>query len=236
MTCPECGAEIAEDSVVCAMCGYPVQEAADQRDTAPTRPSAAAEQSEKTVAVNTGARLTVSAPEASATPSYDEILQQVKIKQEKARKKRIIIIVIIAAVLIVAGGIIAVISVSGRHSSSGSSSSSSSSGSSYSSSSSYEMSHSTYCMLYMRISNVSVTHSRNYTYISGTITNTGNYQIKYVKVKAACKNKSGTVIDTDWTYAVDSSWLEPGESNQFEMMVKDESNQIKSADVSVVYE
>ena len=100
----------------------------------------------------------------------------------------------------------------------------------------YELDHASYCMLYMKISNVTVTHKRNYTYVNGTITNTGTYQIKYVKVKAACKDYLGTVIDTDWTYAVDSTWLAPGESKQFEMMIKDEMYKIKKADVTIIYE
>lgn len=105
-----------------------------------------------------------------------------------------------------------------------------------SSASSYEMTHDVYCMLYMKISNVKIKHSGSYTYVSGTITNNGSYRIKYVKVKAVCKGYSGQIIDTDWTYAVDSSWLDPGESKTFEMMIKDTNNQIKTADVSVIYE
>lgn len=112
------------------------------------------------------------------------------------------------------------------------SSSYSSSGSSYSSSS--EMSHSRYCKLYMSITNVKVTHKGNYTYCSGTIKNTGTYSVKYVKVKAALKDASGNTVDTDWTYAVDSTWLDPGESKNFEMMIRDENNKIKKAVVTVV--
>ena len=91
-------------------------------------------------------------------------------------------------------------------------------------------------MLYLKITNVSVKHSGNYAYISGTITNTGSYQIKYVKVRAACLDYRGNVVDTDWTYAVDSSWLNPGESKKFEMMVKDSGNDIRTANVTVVYD
>jgi len=110
----------------------------------------------------------------------------------------------------------------------------SSSNSSYSTS--YEMDHATYCLLYMEVSNVKVTHSGNYAYITGTVTNTGTYKIRYVKVRAACKNYLGTIIDTDWTYAVDSSWLNPGESKTFQMMVRDSENNIRTADVTVVYD
>ena len=110
-------------------------------------------------------------------------------------------------------------------------SSSSSAGYTYS----YEMDHSTYCLLYMKVSDVSVSHSSNYAYISGTITNNGTSSVRYVKVKAACKDSSGKVIDTDWTYAVDSSWLDPGESKSFEMMVKDTNKEIRTASVTVEF-
>ena len=135
----------------------------------------------------------------------------------------LICIAVICAIILIVNGI-------------SSSKPSKSSGYSYSGSSSYEMDHGTYCMLYMKISNVKVTHSGNYAYISGTVTNTGTYQIRYVKVRAVCKNYKGTVIDTDWTYAVDSSWLNPGESKKFEMMVKDTGKDISTATVTVVSE
>ena len=102
--------------------------------------------------------------------------------------------------------------------------------------STYEMDHATYCAVYMKVSDVNVTHSGSYAYVKGTITNNGSYQIKFVKVKASCLDSSGNVIDTDWTYAVDSSWLDPGESNTFEMMVKDENSRIKDAKVTVEYD
>ena len=34
-------------------------------------------------------------------------------------------------------------------------------------------------------------------------------------MKVSFKNSSGTVIDTDWTYAVGGEGLEPGESKKF---------------------
>ena len=96
------------------------------------------------------------------------------------------------------------------------------------------MDFSTYCLLYLNVSNVRVTHSGNYTYVTGSVKNTGTYSVRYVKVRAACKNSSGSVIDTDWTYAVDSDWLEPGESKTFEMMIRDPNNNIRSASVTIV--
>ena len=55
---------------------------------------------------------------------------------------------------------------------------------------------------------------------------------RYVKVKAVFKNYSGSIVDTDWTYAVDSTWLEPGESKTFYYMVQ--NTNIKSATLSFV--
>lgn len=107
-----------------------------------------------------------------------------------------------------------------------------SSGSSSSSGSSFEMDASIYCLLYMQVSNVNVRHERNYTYCTGTVKNTGTYSIRYVKVKASLKDYKGDIIDTDWTYAVDSSWLGPGESKSFEMMIRDPDGKIKSATVT----
>ena len=235
--CPECGAEIDANASICGNCGCPIQEPAPQSGGSCGTQTATAGQAwgpaTGSVSADYG-RADLSLE--SAEPSYTEILQQLSIKKEKAKKKKIIIIAVIAAVVIAVVGIIVGVAASKKSSSHSSSSSSSYSSSSYSGSSSYELSHSAYCMLYMDLSNITVTHSRNYTYVKGTITNTGDYRIKYVKVKAACKNSSGTVIDTDWTYAVDSTWLEPGESNQFEMMIKDESNKIKKADVTIIYE
>ena len=150
--------------------------------------------------------------------------------QEKttlAFNKRITILVVI---LIIVAGIGVAVMIKNENKKARKSSSSSS-GTSYS----YEMDHNTYSLLYMNVSNVSVTHSGNYAYVSGTITNNGTYSVRYVKVKAACKDLSGSVIDTDWTYAVDSSWLEPGESKSFEMMVKDTGKRIKTASVTVEF-
>ena len=106
--------------------------------------------------------------------------------------------------------------------------------SSYDSDSSDSMTHDKYCMLYLSVSDVKITHSYNYAYCSGTITNIGNYQIKYVKVKCVFYDYSGKIVDTDWCYAVDSNWLDPGESKTFEMMVRDTYGNISTADVKVV--
>lgn len=73
--------------------------------------------------------------------------------------------------------------------------------------------------------------SGSYTYVYCTVTNVSSIYVatryRYVKVKALFKNYSGSIVDTDWTYAVDSTWLEPGESKTFYYMVQ--NTNIKSA-------
>ncbi len=69
------------------------------------------------------------------------------------------------------------------------------------------------------ISNVTVTSNSSYTVCTGTITNNGKKTYKFVKVKGAFQNYSGTTLDTDWTYAVGSEGLAPGESKTFRMSV-----------------
>ena len=82
----------------------------------------------------------------------------------------------------------------------------------------------------------SIKNSGSYTYVYCTVTNVSSKYVatryRYVKVKAQFKNYSGSIVDTDWTYAVDSTWLEPGESKTFYYMVK--NTNIKSATLSFV--
>lgn len=68
-------------------------------------------------------------------------------------------------------------------------------------------------------SNVQVSHNSSYTVCNGTITNKGNKTYSFVEVKGKFQNSSGEVIDTDWTYAVGSEGLEPGESKTFRLSV-----------------
>ena len=82
----------------------------------------------------------------------------------------------------------------------------------------------------------SIKSSGSYTYVYCTVTNVSSKYVatryRYVKVKAQFKNYSGSIVDTDWTYAVDSTWLEPGESKTFYYMVQ--NTNIKSATLSFV--
>ena len=104
-----------------------------------------------------------------------------------------------------------------------------SSGSSYSGTSGYSY-ESAYSAL--KISGISVTSNSSYTVCTGTITNNGKKTYKFVKVKGAFKNSSGSTIDTDWTYAVGSEGLAPGESKTFRMSVSKNYN-ISKCSVSI---
>lgn len=91
-------------------------------------------------------------------------------------------------------------------------------------SSSSSMSAYTYALLYLDITNVKTTHNSSYTICTGTIRNTGNKSVRYIKIRGAFQNYSGTTIDTDWTYAVGSEWLSPGESTTFRLSVSKDTS------------
>lgn len=84
----------------------------------------------------------------------------------------------------------------------------------------------------LRISGVTLSSSRAYTSATGTITNHGSRIVRFVEVKAAFKDSAGKTIDTDWTYAVGSEGLSPGESTKFTLMV-DKDSSIKDCAVVV---
>lgn len=85
----------------------------------------------------------------------------------------------------------------------------------------------------LRISGVKLSSNSSYTIVEGKITNNSDQTVSYVKIKGAFKNSSGTVIDTDWTYAVGTEGLAPGESCTWRMSVtKDYS--IKDCTVTVI--
>ncbi len=114
----------------------------------------------------------------------------------------------------------------------GSNSKKSSSYSSYSSSYSYTTRYYEYAPLVLKTSNIRVKSEYSYTTVDGTLTNNGRYTYRFVKVKGAFKNYRGDIVDTDWTYAVGSEGLEPGESTTFHMSVP-KNTSISSCDVSI---
>ncbi len=68
-------------------------------------------------------------------------------------------------------------------------------------------------------SDIEISHNSSYTACTGTITNNGRKTYTFVEVKGIFKNSLGTVLDTDWTYAVGSEGLAPGESTTFRLSV-----------------
>lgn len=104
----------------------------------------------------------------------------------------------------------------------------------YLSSSSSSNSSSTYESAYaaLNFSNIKISSNSSYTICTGTITNNGEKTYKFVQIKGSFKNSSGTVIDTDSTYAVGSEGLAPGESKTFRMSV-DKDYSISSCSVSI---
>jgi hypothetical protein len=85
----------------------------------------------------------------------------------------------------------------------------------------------------LKISGVKVTSNSSYTICTGTIKNNGEQSYDFVKVKGAFTTSTGTVVDTDWTYAVGAEGLDPGESTTFRMSVT-KDGRIKSCDVTLM--
>ena len=85
----------------------------------------------------------------------------------------------------------------------------------------------------LKFSNINVTSNSSYTVCTGTVTNNGEKTYDYVQVKGSFKDSSGTVLDTDWTYAVGSEGLAPEESTTFRLSVP-KNNNIKDCSVSIM--
>lgn len=85
----------------------------------------------------------------------------------------------------------------------------------------------------LRISNISLSSNSSYTIAEGTITNNSDETVSYVKIKGSFETSSGKVVDTDWTYAVGSEGLEPGESCKWRMSVSKDGS-IKSCTVTIL--
>jgi hypothetical protein len=85
----------------------------------------------------------------------------------------------------------------------------------------------------LKISGLSLTSNSVSTICAGSMKNTGNNTYEFVEVKGVFKDSGGTVLDTDWTYAVGSEGLAPGESSTFEMFVN-ENYKIHTCSVSLL--
>lgn len=66
----------------------------------------------------------------------------------------------------------------------------------------------------------SLTRDDHYTHVKGSVTNDGAKVVTYWKVRAEFKDKSGTVIDTAFTNALER--LGPRQSKTFDLMHQDD--------------
>lgn len=71
----------------------------------------------------------------------------------------------------------------------------------------------------LSFTNIQIEHNSSYTVVTGKVTNYGDVTYTFVKIKGTFKTSSGTVVDTDWTYAVGSEGLAPGETTTFRMSI-----------------
>lgn len=62
-------------------------------------------------------------------------------------------------------------------------------------------------------------NNSSYTVCTGKVKNNGQKTYYFVEVKGSFKDSKGSVLDTDWTYAVGSEGLAPGESSSFRLSV-----------------
>lgn len=151
-------------------------------------------------------------------------------KLRKVGFKALCIILVAACLVFTIWGLTNQANTRSRYSSgsSGSSYSGSYSGSSSSSSYSYES-----ATTVLKFSDIEIEHNTSYTVCTGTVKNTGKKTYEFVKIKGSFKNSSGTVLDTDWTYAVGAEGLAPGESKTFRMSVPKDSS-IRSCSISIM--
>lgn len=80
---------------------------------------------------------------------------------------------------------------------------------------------------------MSISHNSSYTVCTGTLTNNGRRTYTFIEVKGKFKDSSGIVLDTDWTYAVGSEGLAPGESTSFRISV-DKNLGIKKCTMEII--
>lgn len=72
----------------------------------------------------------------------------------------------------------------------------------------------------LSFSDVKISNNSSYTICNATVTNNGRKTYTFIEVKGKFKDSSGTTLDTDWTYAVGSEGLAPGESATLRLSVK----------------
>lgn len=72
--------------------------------------------------------------------------------------------------------------------------------------------------LNIEFEDVKVHSSGNYMYCEGKIRNTGSQILDFIKVKVEWLDINGTIIDTDYTYAISDEGLKPNEAKSFKIM------------------
>ena len=87
----------------------------------------------------------------------------------------------------------------------------------------------------LTITNVELSKKGDYLYVDATLRNPGNVSYSFVKVKATYYDFDGNVITTDWTYAVDSVAIEPGENKQFDVVTSSsKASEIRTVKLSII--
>ncbi len=72
----------------------------------------------------------------------------------------------------------------------------------------------------LELTDIEVSRDGDYIRATGSVKNNGDRSYSYIKVKAIYMDANDNVIDTDWTYAIDSLGIEPNETKKFEMLTK----------------
>ncbi len=75
----------------------------------------------------------------------------------------------------------------------------------------------------IKFEDVKISNRGNYMYCEGKVRNTGSMTYEYIKVKVEWLDKSGTILDTDYTYAVSGEGLSPNEAKSFSIMTRSDS-------------
>ena len=85
----------------------------------------------------------------------------------------------------------------------------------------------------LSFSDVKISNNSSYTICNATVTNNGRKTYTFIEVKGKFKDSSGTTLDTDWTYAVCSEGLAPGDSTTLRLSVKKNIN-ISKCDLEIL--
>ena len=85
----------------------------------------------------------------------------------------------------------------------------------------------------LEFSDVKLSSNSSYTICTATVTNNGRRTYTFIEVKGKFENSTGITLDTDWTYAVGSEGLAPGESATLRLSVKKKYD-IKKCDLEIL--